>query len=178
MRQDRPLLGTGNRGNIYRLDSDAMSTLLHRCLAHAGDWIRKRPQRRAVRSNGKHRPRLPHRSSDRKSRAPLRARCWTPASFTYWGRIGYRGSGGISVLTRSGNLNRPESNWSALGGAATGCSRRHHAVRIMRRRARHFPSRAIPAIQDRAERVGQQTGLRSFRNRDCVSFEERGARCG
>ena len=34
-------------------------------------------------------------------------------AFAYWGRIGYRGSGNIRVLTRSGNLNRPENNWSA-----------------------------------------------------------------
>ena len=33
-------------------------------------------------------------------------------SFSYWGRISYRGKGSISVWTRSGNLNRPESNWS------------------------------------------------------------------
>ncbi len=33
-------------------------------------------------------------------------------SFSYWGRISYRGTGDIAVFTRSGNLNRPESNWS------------------------------------------------------------------
>jgi hypothetical protein len=33
-------------------------------------------------------------------------------SFAYWGRISYRGRGNVSVFTRSGNLNRPENNWS------------------------------------------------------------------
>ena len=33
-------------------------------------------------------------------------------SFAYWGRLSFRGSGNISVLTRAGNLNHPQSNWS------------------------------------------------------------------
>jgi len=34
-------------------------------------------------------------------------------NFAYWGRISYRGSGNIAVSTRAGNLNHPETNWSA-----------------------------------------------------------------
>src|SRR5260370_37128470 len=44
-------------------------------------------------------------------------------SFAYWGRISYRGSGNVSLFSRSGNLNRPENNWSpwaALQPAANG----------------------------------------------------------
>ena len=33
-------------------------------------------------------------------------------TFTYWGRIDYRGAGKISISTRSGNRSHPESNWS------------------------------------------------------------------
>jgi hypothetical protein len=34
------------------------------------------------------------------------------SSFSYWGRISSRGKGNVTISTRSGNLNRPESNWS------------------------------------------------------------------
>ena len=55
-------------------------------------------------------------------------------AFTYWGRLsdGAKGSGSIAFETRSGNLNRPQKNWSRLGEAERGTHR--------------FSFGAIPAI--------------------------------
>ena len=109
--QDRPILGTGNRGDIYRLDSDVMSTLLLSASptqvtgfgkGHKGELY-------AVTGNI---GRLYRIGSVLEKQGTFESEVLDAGSFTYWGRISYRGSGGISVLTRSGNLNRPENNWS------------------------------------------------------------------
>jgi hypothetical protein len=109
--QGRPLLGTGNRGNIYRLDSDSISTqLLDASPTQVTGFGRGRKgELYAVTGNiGK----VYRIGSDLEKQGTFESEVLDAGSFTYWGRIGYRGSGGITVSTRSGNLNRPESNWS------------------------------------------------------------------
>jgi hypothetical protein len=110
--QDRPLLGTGNRGNIYRLDSDAMSTLLIDASPTqvTGFGRGRKGELYAVTGNI---GRVYRIGPAFEKQGTFESEVLDAGSFTYWGRIGYRASGGISVLTRSGNLNRPESNWSA-----------------------------------------------------------------
>ncbi len=110
--QDRPLLGTGNRGNIYRLDSDAMSTLLIDASPTqvTGFGKGRKGELYAVTGNI---GRVYRIGPALEKQGTFESEVLDAGSFTYWGRIGYRSSGGISVLTRSGNLNRPESNWSA-----------------------------------------------------------------
>jgi sugar lactone lactonase YvrE len=110
--QGHPLLGTGNRGNIYRLDSDSMSTLLIDASPTqvTGFGRGRRGELFAVTGNI---GRVYRVGPALEKQGTFESEVLDAGSFTYWGRIGYRGSGGISVLTRSGNLNRPESNWSA-----------------------------------------------------------------
>ena len=110
--QDRPLFGTGNRGNIYRMDSDAMSTLLIDASPTqvTGFGRGRKGELYAVTGNI---GRVYRIGPALEKQGTFESEVLDAGSFTYWGRIGYRGSGGISVLTRSGNLNRPESNWSA-----------------------------------------------------------------
>jgi hypothetical protein len=110
-----PWLGTGNRGRIYRLDSDLRSTLvvaaeptqvtalasdrggaLYAATANVGKLLRLGPAPAAdgfVESE------------------PLDA-----GFFSYWGRLRLAADahgGGLTVETRSGNLDRPQRNWSA-----------------------------------------------------------------
>jgi hypothetical protein len=110
--QGRPLLGTGNRGSIYRLDSDAMSTLLIDASPTqvTGFGRGRKGELYAVTGNI---GRVYRIGPALEKQGTFESEVLDAGSFTYWGRIGYRGSGRISVLTRSGNLNRPESNWSA-----------------------------------------------------------------
>ena len=109
--QSRPILGTGNRGKIYRLDSDAMSTLLLEASPTqvTGFGKGRKGELYAVTGNI---GRVYRIGSVLEKQGTFESEVLDAGSFTYWGRIGYRGSGAISVLTRSGNLNRPESNWS------------------------------------------------------------------
>jgi len=106
-----PLLGTGNRGRIYRLDSDTLSTLLLDATPTQVTGFGKGPQGDlfAVTGNiGK----VFRIGPGFEKNGTFESEVLDAGSFTYWGRINYRGSGKISVSTRSGNRSHPESNWS------------------------------------------------------------------
>jgi WD40 repeat protein len=109
--QGRPILGTGNRGRIYRLDSDSLSTELLDASptqvtsfakdAHGGLYV--------VTANiGK----LYRLGPGLEQHGTFESDVLDAGSFSYWGRVSYRGAGTISVSTRAGNLNHPEANWS------------------------------------------------------------------
>jgi sugar lactone lactonase YvrE len=106
------LLGTGNRGKIYRLDSDALSTLLVDASPTqvTGFGRGARGELYVVTGNIGRVYRL---GAAFEKSGSFESDVLDAGAFTYWGRIGYRGTGNIRVLTRSGNLNRPENNWSA-----------------------------------------------------------------
>ena len=107
-----PLLGTGNKGRIYRLDSDVVSTLLLDApptqVTGFGHGVKG--ELYAVTGNIGKAYRI---GPVLEKSGSFESDVLDAGSFSYWGRIGYRGSGNVSVFTRSGNLNRPESNWSA-----------------------------------------------------------------
>ena len=105
------LLGTGNRGKIYRLDSDVLSTELVDASPTQVTGFGKglRGELYAVTGNIGRVYRL---GPAFEKNGSFESEVLDAASFSYWGRISYRGKGNISVFTRSGNLNRPESNWS------------------------------------------------------------------
>ena len=107
----RPLLGTGNRGKIYRLDSDVISTeLLDASPTQVTGFGRgSKGELYAVTGNIGRVYRL---GPGIEKSGSFESEILDASSFSYWGRISYRGKGTIQVSTRSGNLNRPESNWS------------------------------------------------------------------
>lgn len=107
----RTLLGTGNRGKIYRLDSDAMSTLLLDATPTqvTGFGTSAMGDLYAITGNiGK----VFRIGPGLEKSGAFESDVLDAGSFAYWGRISYRGTGNVSVSTRSGNLNHPESNWS------------------------------------------------------------------
>ena len=109
--QGRPLLGTGNRGRIYRLDSDSLSTELIDASPTQVTSFGKgaHGELYAVTANiGK----LYRLGPGLEQHGTFESEVLDAGSFSYWGRISYRGTGAISVFTRAGNLNHPESNWS------------------------------------------------------------------
>jgi len=106
-----PLLGTGNRGKIYRLDSDTLSTLLLDATPTQVTGFGTSPQGElfAVTGNiGK----VFRIGPGFEKTGTFQSEVLDAGSFTYWGRINYRGLGKISVSTRSGNRSHAESNWS------------------------------------------------------------------
>jgi sugar lactone lactonase YvrE len=109
--QGRPLLGTGNRGRIYRVDSDAISTELIDASPTQVTSFGKGPQGElyAVTANiGK----LYRLGPGLEQHGTYESEVLDAGSFSYWGRISYRGTGSIAVSTRAGNVSHAESNWS------------------------------------------------------------------
>ena len=107
-----PLFGTGNRGRIYRLDSDVLNTqLLNLAPTQVTSFATTPDAVYAITGNiGK-----VYRIGPGLARSgTFESEALDAGSFAYWGRLSLRGSGsGISVRTRSGNLNRPVNNWSS-----------------------------------------------------------------
>jgi len=106
-----PLLGTGNRGKIYRLDSDTLSTLLLDATPTQVTGFGKSPKGELFAVTGNIGKVFRIGPGFEKS-GTFESEVLDAGSFTYWGRINYRGVGKISVSTRSGNRSHPESNWS------------------------------------------------------------------
>ncbi len=106
-----PLLGTGNRGKIFRLDSDSLSTLLLEATPTQVTGFGRSPQGELYAVTGNIGKVLRIGPGFEKS-GTFESDVLDASSFTYWGRINYRGFGKISVFTRSGNRSHPESNWS------------------------------------------------------------------
>jgi hypothetical protein len=111
-----PLVGTGNRGKIYRLDSDTVSTLLLDASPTQVTGFGRGPNNSskpgdlyAITGNiGKVFRIGPAFEKKGSFESPV----LDAGAFAYWGRISYRGLGKIAVYTRSGNRSHPESNWS------------------------------------------------------------------
>ncbi|MGH9633038.1 MAG: hypothetical protein ACRD7E_32445, partial [Bryobacteraceae bacterium] len=112
--QGRPIVGTGNRGNIYRIDSDIESTLLINAAA---------TQVTAFVSSGKGRlyaatgniGRVYQIGPAYEKEGTYESEPFDVGSFAYWGRLHYRGTtdrGKLVFETHSGNLDRPQKNWS------------------------------------------------------------------
>jgi hypothetical protein len=121
-----PLLGTGNSGRVYRLDTAVLSTilldvpptqitafvpgpdgLLYAATGNIGKVYRIGP---GAAKSGTY-------ESD----------VFDAAQFSRWGRLSIDGSpSGVSVSTRSGNVNRTQNNWSSWASVALepdpGCS--------------------------------------------------------
>jgi sugar lactone lactonase YvrE len=117
-RDGRPLLGTGNRGKIYRLDSDVISTELEDASPTqvTGFGRGSKGELYAVTGNI---GRVYRMGPAFEKSGSFESEVLDADSFSYWGRINYRGQGSIVVSTRSGNLNRPENNWSPWARLST-----------------------------------------------------------
>ena len=116
-----PLVGTGNRGKIYRLDSDTVSTLLLDASPTQVTGFGRGPNRSlyAITGNiGKVFRMGPGFEKQGSFESPV----LDAGAFAYWGRISYRGLGKITVSTRSGNRSHPESNWSPWATLGTDTS--------------------------------------------------------
>jgi hypothetical protein len=106
-----PLIGTGNRGKIYRLDSETVSTLLLDASPTQVTGFGRGPNGSlyAITGNiGK----VFRLGPGFEKKGSFESPVLDAGAFAYWGRVSYRGLGKITVSTRSGNRSHPESNWS------------------------------------------------------------------
>ena len=114
-RTGRPLLGTGNRGALYRLDSELLyTTLLSAAPTQITALCRGREGRLYAASGniGK----VYQLGPDVEKQGSFESEPLDAGFFTHWGRLSYKGAeagGKVSAETRSGNLDRPQQGWSA-----------------------------------------------------------------
>ena len=117
----RAVLGTGNKGNIYRIESPTVYTSLltvpvsqvTALLMDAGGHLY------AVTGNvGK----IYEVGPDLEHDGSLESDVFDSGLYSDWGRLTFDGDlhgGQISVVTRSGNLDQPQKNWSKWGQPIT-----------------------------------------------------------
>ena len=107
-----PLLGTGNRGKIYRLDSDTVSTLLLDASPTQVTGFGRGPKGGDLYAITGNIGKVFRIGPGFEKKGSFESPVLDAGAFAYWGRISYRGLGKITVYTRSGNRSHPESNWS------------------------------------------------------------------
>jgi sugar lactone lactonase YvrE len=110
-RDGQTILGTGNRGKIYRLDSDSISTQLIDASPTQVTGFGKGPHDELYVVTGNI-GKVYRIGPGFEKQGSFESEVLDATTFAAWGRVSYRGMGTISVLTRAGNVNHPESNWS------------------------------------------------------------------
>jgi sugar lactone lactonase YvrE len=108
----RVVAGTGNRGYLYRIDSDHSFTRLRSLASTQVTGLCSAPDGTlyAVTGNiGK----LFSVGPGMEASGTYESEVLDAGAFSYWGRITSQpAGGGVSFETRSGNLDRPQQNWS------------------------------------------------------------------
>jgi streptogramin lyase len=117
----RAIVGTGNRGAIIRLDSDHSYTQLLNVAPTQVTGFCAGPDGRifAVTGNiGK----ILSMGPELESSGTFESDVLDAGAFTYWGRLSgdTQGAGSVVFETRSGNVNRPQKNWSEWAGTIGG----------------------------------------------------------
>ncbi|MCC6585262.1 MAG: hypothetical protein IT168_00965 [Bryobacterales bacterium] len=111
--QGHPLIGTGNKGNVYRLDTDLLSTLLLNAAPTqiTGLTTSRSGKIFAVTGNvGK----VFEIGPGVEKQGTFESEAFDAGFFTYWGRLRstFSPGTGVKIETRSGNLENPARNWS------------------------------------------------------------------
>jgi hypothetical protein len=110
----KPLLGTGNKGLIYRVDSSQLSTqLLNAPPTQVTAFLQGRNG--LVYAATGNVGTLYSIGPELESTGTLESEVLDAADFTYWGKVHLTSTphgGTIAFETRSGNLNRPQNSWS------------------------------------------------------------------
>jgi sugar lactone lactonase YvrE len=115
------LVGAGNRGNIYRIESPNVYTALLTVPATQVTAFQAAGDGRlyaATANVGK----IYEISSEPESQGTIESDVFDAGLFARWGRIRFDapGNGGqISLQTRTGNLDQPQKNWSPWSDAIT-----------------------------------------------------------
>ena len=117
------LIGTGNKGKLYRLEGDPLRpTLLARASAQQITNFHRDPRGRLIYTTAN--PGKVFRlSSDRAHRGTYESEPHDAQMVSTWGSISWRGSlpsgARVELYTRSGNTETPDDTWSAWSSAYT-----------------------------------------------------------
>jgi hypothetical protein len=112
--QNRPLIGTGNKGSIYRVDSDVLYTLLVKSSPTQVTSLYAGRQGRILAATGNI-GKVFSLGPSLEKEGSVESDVFDADLFSLWGRLGYTGTpggGSLRFETRSGNLDRPRQDWS------------------------------------------------------------------
>jgi hypothetical protein len=110
----RPVLGTGNKGSIYRIDSELVSTLLINAAPTQVTAFATGPRGRLYAATGNV-GKVYQIGAELVKDGSYESEPLDGAFFSYWGRVRHKSDlngGSVRFDTRSGNLDRPQKNWS------------------------------------------------------------------
>lgn len=110
----KPLVGTGNKGNIYRLDSDLRYTLLLNLPPTQVTGFVASPNGAIYAATGNV-GKVYRLGPASERQGAFESDTFDGGAFTYWGRLSFVGAlngGGVSFEARSGNVSHPQKNWS------------------------------------------------------------------
>ena len=119
--EGRALLGAGNKGTLYRIDSPSLYTSLLTVVSSQITALAPAPGGGMYAATGnvgkvfRFGPGLENEGS-------IESDTFDSGQFSQWGRVKYEGEengGKISVCARAGNLDRPDNNWSAWSAPVT-----------------------------------------------------------
>jgi hypothetical protein len=119
--QGRVLLGTGNKGSMYRIESPTQYTVLLTLPLTQITAFQGGPNGKLYAATGNTGkvfeigPEVEHEGS-------IESDVFDAGMYTLWGRLSFEAhlnGGQISVTTRSGNLDQPQKNWSPWSAAIT-----------------------------------------------------------
>lgn len=110
----RALLGAGNRGNLFRIESPTIYTVLLTLPATQVTALQPGPGGRIYVATGNV-GKIYQMGPGLEPRGTLESDVLDSGLFSQWGRLRFEASlngGGVSIQTRSGNLDQPQKNWS------------------------------------------------------------------
>ncbi len=113
--QGHPIVGTGNKGNVYRIDGDRFYTLLENLAPTQVTDFASGGQGRIFAATGNV-GKVYQIGPELEKQGSIESEVFDVGAFSYWGRLSFRGQangGSIAFETRTGNLGRPQKNWSA-----------------------------------------------------------------
>lgn len=110
--QGRVLMGTGNKGAIYRIDSEQLYTALLNAPPTQVTSFSSRPGAGLFAATGNV-GKVYQIGPEFETEGWLESDVFDAGMFSFWGRLTFEGAGRIAVVGRSGNLSRPQKNWSS-----------------------------------------------------------------
>ncbi len=116
-----PLVGSGNKGTLYRIDSPVESTDLLSAPPTQITALWQGPEGKVFAATGNV-GKVYRAGPGLEKRGTLESDVLDAGMFSYWGRLWFRGDahgGRIAIETRSGNVDRPQADWSPWSEAIT-----------------------------------------------------------
>src|SRR5579864_2214673 len=117
----KPLIGTGNKGCIYRVDSDSLYTALVTAAPTQVTALMAGENGRLYAATGNI-GKVYEIGPGLEPEGSIESDVFDSGMFSRWGRLSFKGSapaGRITIEIRTGNLDRPQENWSKWSDAIT-----------------------------------------------------------